>query len=505
MKLRNLMLKHGLALESTESKEVEIEDKVGEEEIKSEEAESAQTDEPIEKSPEEVATSPDTVEEQVSEEVNPEVIEEDVSFEDDDGDRLVQKEAEEAEFLVDDITESSEALESVYITLESSLSNGGISPQAASFMQLHVSNLTGRFGIQCSQLATESFGLDSERELATRLSMEGIKDTLTKFWEMIKRAFKMAVEKGKELFKRFGDKTAILRAKLKGKLNKLKEMDDDTMVTIALDPIEVAALDDIKSISLEAAEPASYFKTIVANSESFLTEFNKVIASVYSEAVAELHTINGSNFSNLDKLDEKLRKLAVQFSKDGIAKAFPNQITDSDTKSTRSSAAILSGSAIYNADMENGYIKKIIIRRATPDDFKGKDIDNAPIEYQVRYGEIKSDYSKCLELIDLSELVLKSANHGVSNVMKEIDRITNDISSNSGESDIVKIVKGLRQIVDGFNSQTVVELNKGILRSVVRLFNLINDGKKVKESESSSKEEKTSKSTTAALPSPSNA
>ena len=105
-------------------------------------------------------------------------------------------EHEEAEASVDEAVETTEALESYLVALESAAQQGGLDRHGAAMLNIGIGHMLGRLGIDSkkSTPAMESFGGISGRQGATQLAMEGIKEELARIWEAIKKAIKKSID-----------------------------------------------------------------------------------------------------------------------------------------------------------------------------------------------------------------------------------------------------------------------------------------------------------------------
>ena len=125
----------------------------------------------------------------------------------------------------DDVTELgdiSEGLESIVASMEAAMEDGGLSPQAALFMQHAVNGYTRRLGLDAASItpSMESFGGASGQAAATTISMEGVGETLKKIWVAIKNAVSKAIQAVRNFF-----------AKIFGGVAKLKQRSDCLLYT----------------------------------------------------------------------------------------------------------------------------------------------------------------------------------------------------------------------------------------------------------------------------------
>lgn len=108
-------------------------------------------------------------------------------------------------------------LEAIAASLQASLEDGGLHPQAAEFMSHAVSAYTSRLGIeQHITPSLESFGGHSARHDATKISLEAVEETLKRIWDAIKAIAK----KVKEAILAFIDKVLSASGRLKAAAEK---------------------------------------------------------------------------------------------------------------------------------------------------------------------------------------------------------------------------------------------------------------------------------------------
>lgn len=97
-----------------------------------------------------------------------------------------ESEVTESNDQVEELEEAQETLENYYVALEHYNRNGGMNREAAAMMSIGVEGVVRRFGITPKDLniSVESFG--DNRQRATTISMEGVKDMLATIWTKIK-------------------------------------------------------------------------------------------------------------------------------------------------------------------------------------------------------------------------------------------------------------------------------------------------------------------------------
>ena len=138
----------------------------------------------------------------------------------------VQEVAEQAEEVSGDVAQVEEAeadvavVEQIEEVLEKAVESGeGISETAAEIAQIAVESMQRRLGIKAAKMPSlESFGSASSRVTATRVALEGIKDTAKKAWEAIVAFVKSIAEKVVNFFKGMFDITV----RLQNRADKLK-------------------------------------------------------------------------------------------------------------------------------------------------------------------------------------------------------------------------------------------------------------------------------------------
>lgn len=195
-------------------------------------------------------------------------------------------EAEQGSDDASELGEISEGLESIMISMESAMQDGGLNPQAALFMQHAVQGYTRRLGLQASQItpSLESFGGASGQAAATTISMEGIGETLKKIWVAIKNAVSKAIQAVKNFF-----------AKIFGGVAKLKTRSDALKKSVAeLDKEEGGSMNVPNANTLRfkgKADIGSILAGLKATKAEGDTVYTGVVASAqtyYSMAVAKV-------------------------------------------------------------------------------------------------------------------------------------------------------------------------------------------------------------------------
>ena len=130
---------------------------------------------------------------------------------------------------VEELGEISEGLESILISMESAMQDGGLNPQAALFMQHAVQAHVGRLGLEASDVtpSMESFGGASGQAAATTISMEGIGETLKKIWMAIKNAVSKAIQAIKNFFSKIFGGVGKLKSRHEALKKAVKEIKEE--------------------------------------------------------------------------------------------------------------------------------------------------------------------------------------------------------------------------------------------------------------------------------------
>lgn len=130
---------------------------------------------------------------------------------------------------VEELGEISEGLESILISMESAMQDGGLNPQAALFMQHAVQAHVGRLGLEASDVtpSMESFGGASGQAAATTISMEGIGETLKKIWMAIKNAVSKAIQAIKNFFAKIFGGVGKLKSRHEALKKAVKEIKEE--------------------------------------------------------------------------------------------------------------------------------------------------------------------------------------------------------------------------------------------------------------------------------------
>ncbi len=142
---------------------------------------------------------------------------------------LAQEAADEDQ-VADKLEDEQEQAEDLAEEVEDTVAQeGALDATSARLLKVALSNIVGKAHAKKTLPATESYsgGRQAGRE-ATRIALEGIKDTLKAFWEAIKAQFKKVYQKVKDWMV----KTFSAAKKLKDRAESLQKRANDTVGTI---------------------------------------------------------------------------------------------------------------------------------------------------------------------------------------------------------------------------------------------------------------------------------
>lgn len=196
---------------------------------------------------------------------------------------------EDATEVVEELQEQEAALESLKIALESCIADGGLDQKSAVFFNHAYRQITDRIGLKPGTVSVESFGGGTTRLNATNISLEGIKETLTKIWIAIKNAVMRAAKAIADFFaKIFGGVKAI-----RDKATSLKDA----------------------AAKMEAGSEAG--KEITIRSAGKLQTNGKADAKDFDEGIVALHEALGIAYgAYLTGLDSAFKSLSAGFKAD---------------------------------------------------------------------------------------------------------------------------------------------------------------------------------------------
>jgi hypothetical protein len=219
---------------------------------------------------------------------------------------------------IEEGVDTAETLDEVAAPLQAAVDSGeGIPAPAAESLRILVSHMTSRIGVpmRTKTFAMESFKGKQTRLLATRIALEGIKETAQRIWAQIVEAFNKAIDWVKSFFAKLFDGAV----KLKAAGEKLsKAAGEKASATLEKDTIESAGF--AEKLQVGGAAPAgdafaAQFKSFVDGYTAYTgdKEYQSVRSFMDNVKLAFDSVTDGA------KLKEKLKNLAhvITFGKKG--------------------------------------------------------------------------------------------------------------------------------------------------------------------------------------------
>lgn len=229
-------------------------------------------------------------------------------------------EVEELQAAIEDAEEGAETLEKIEGVLEESAESGeGVDETAAEIAEVAVESIRNRLGIRGTKPfpGMESFGSKNSRLSATKIALEGVKDTLIRIWEAIKAAFIRLWEKVKTFFIGLIKNTNALITHLEGLQERVKKLPDDVKpknsdlsskaIARAFSVDKKADLGTAKKIVQNAENLLGTAKSLTEASAKFSAEIEKAAADAsveggYDKARSALEASLTSSLVHLGKL-----------------------------------------------------------------------------------------------------------------------------------------------------------------------------------------------------------
>lgn len=159
--------------------------------------------------------------------------------------QTAQAEVVEGETIVEDVEDAGETLDEVGATLESAVSSGqGLDPIAAKLAAIAINSATSRLGISKQLTASlENYGQSTSRLEATRITLEGVKETVLKWWNTIRAALTNLYMKIKGFFIKLFDGLPKLKARAEAMVkaaNETKGTAKEPKIKVAVGALKMA-------------------------------------------------------------------------------------------------------------------------------------------------------------------------------------------------------------------------------------------------------------------------
>ena len=210
-------------------------------------------------------------------------------------------EVEELQAAIEDAEEGAETLGQIEGVLEESAESGeGVDETAAEIAEVAVESIRARLGIHGGNTfpAMESFGSSNSRLSATKIALEGVKETIIRIWEAIKQAVIRLWEKVKSFVIGLFKNNTQMSKHLEKLMERTKKMPESAKP-------EKSELDNkslAKTFSVAKKANLNTARTLITNADKLLQATNKIsgISEIFSNNVIS----NASNTENGGKLTQ---------------------------------------------------------------------------------------------------------------------------------------------------------------------------------------------------------
>lgn len=217
-------------------------------------------------------------------------------------DRAIEELAADGE----ELREDQEKLDQITDNAEASLEQGGMDETAAKQTAVAAESFTAKWGVKVRKVATESFGSSDGRLSATKVAVEGLKDSAKELWDRFIEWVKQMIEKAKNLFNKLTD----AGARMVKRGEKLKKALKDGLGEKEEDKVKGGF---IKKLYVDEKFDFDTAMDIVKDfAESGATEFGKAVKVVAEDAgkLARGEKADGSDevVKSAEKFGEKVSK-----------------------------------------------------------------------------------------------------------------------------------------------------------------------------------------------------
>lgn len=189
------------------------------------------------------------------------------------------QEVADADSALEDLGEVQASLESIALSVESAIADGGFTPREAELFRHAMDASAHRVGFKDNLPAIESFGGSSDRERATRIALEGVKETLqrvwqaivntlTHWWKVVEKFFYKVFNAAPRLMKR-ADALKAAASSHKEEMNEGAKLKADGLHAELLGGNAVEAANTLKSVA----------EDIVKEYATHITEYGEKIAT----------------------------------------------------------------------------------------------------------------------------------------------------------------------------------------------------------------------------------
>ncbi len=315
---------------------------------------------------------------------------------------------------VDELEEIHQGLEAIALSLESSLQQGGLTPQSAQFFHIAYESYLNRLGEEPNAPALESFGGQTSRIQATTISLESVRETLTKIWEAIKAIVVRVRDAIAEFIKRLFDSSFKLRERAEG----LKEAASKIQGQPKIAEVPLGRLAE----KLAVGKKVDVSPTAIAQLAEVAKAAIEYDAHMSEALVKAYHIVERAVVGEVDRNDLATLQAALEFK--------PSKLFKEITETVNQKMGLTHGRATYATPVLPGNVQfKILVDVITYKDWRGFMVYHTSKEVAtVQLGdvkvktlnaaEIKKVAEECQRLVDLVEK-LKYENERSTKVIKD--------------------------------------------------------------------------------------
>lgn len=253
----------------------------------------------------------------------------------------------ELEDAADSAEADAETLDRIKDTMEKSVEDGeGLSEDAAAIAEVAVEAICDRLGISNKRIvpSLESFGSTGSRVTATKIAVEGIKETIARVWEAIRAAIVSVWNKIKDFLSNLSKNSK----KILGHLEALKERAGGIDGGFVPEEKELKKASLARGFSIKKKANAQTALTVISNSSILLKSAGDITGNI-SKTAAALAGIVKQNSEDLSKVHEANASFAksVSGSLSSLEKVATQQgVVKADKKSSTTYYGPLAGTKV---------------------------------------------------------------------------------------------------------------------------------------------------------------
>lgn len=208
-------------------------------------------------------------------------------------------EVEQQEEAAEQLEEAAATMESIYQSLQASLENGGMSADAAVYLNHAVTATLRSVGVRNTKLPSlESYGGATGRLTATKLSMESVADWLKSLWTAIKNAVIKAIAWVKDFFaKLFGGAEKLIKRveELEKEAAKMKSEKPESKIQFrSVSKLHTTGKADAKAFQ----DGLDVTKDVIATAYTSLPAISKEMNGIYADKMGKLAKAKGKEDQN---------------------------------------------------------------------------------------------------------------------------------------------------------------------------------------------------------------